>query len=824
MRILLFELQKIGKKKNILMILAIFLIANVLLLWYADSLRQFPSASAYQEVQARLQTMEEEQKGAFLLEKYQESAAYRLLLELETIRENPELSEERKQEMIELAVGDDQVILDRFAASYTAGQTPRYTGSFEAETAFWQNLYQHWQATSGYKAKLTQIERDADRLLSISIFHTENTETFSSRNVLKTQADYQRLQGMEIPFTITEGLSYLLQFKMTDALAVCIAFFFALILITEEKQKGLFGILRVTRKGRLPLIAGKMAALAAVLSISTAALYGTNLLYGALRYGLPSLSLPLQAVNGFIDSALPVNIGVFLLLFFVMKWLACFAFTTIIAFVTIHAKDAVTGFLSCALIYGIGAALTELIPPQSVFNALRYINPVGILDTGGILGTYYNLSLAGRPFGLQNVVLVFMLCLTALFTVLSAVSFAIRRNWDTAEFFLLPLLRKIKRKAHGFTGGILRYEIYKALVLNKAGLILVLFCALSAALFPSLVPRLTIQQQRVRNYTTVLMGEATEEKLAFLDEEEQRIEEAHEKIDWIMKQVAEGAISPQAAAELSATYQDMLNREDAFRLVQERVRYVLQNPGTQILFEDGYLQLMYQSGADLPVTVTLAVLILCFAGSFSMEYQTGAIAILSATPGGRRRTVKAKLFCSLIICILVFIASALPTVITVGRIYGLHGFLSPLGSIPAFQGHSIPIVFYILIHYLVQFLTTLAVSVSILSLSNRLRKTTSTLSVCAAVLLLPMVLKAMRVPFAQYFSISPLYNFASGIKTVSGQIRFLITLLLVLTVCIWLLTNLFLRFGTWKTNRLHLKTVPDKTSCGRRCNKNKSAG
>ncbi|MFQ8599572.1 MAG: hypothetical protein ACLSAP_02555, partial [Oscillospiraceae bacterium] len=322
MRIMLFELQKILRRKNLLVIMAVFLIANMVLLWYVDSLRQLPPAWVYREVQSQLEEMGEEQKGAFLRGKYEESVAYDLLLEITAINGMTELPAERRQEMIEMVVGENQAVVDRFSSGFSPDRGPAYTNSFEKEAAFWGGLYQQWQDVSNYAEQLAQIEQDAARLTSISIFNDGNTASFSSRNVLKTAEDYRRLQGLSVSYMITEGLSFSVRSPTTDVLAVCMAFFFTLLLITEEKQKGVFAILRMTRKGRAPLMAAKLAALAAVMFFSVTALYGGNFLYGALRYGFPPFSAPLQAVSGFINSTLAVSAGEFLLLYLLMKWLA----------------------------------------------------------------------------------------------------------------------------------------------------------------------------------------------------------------------------------------------------------------------------------------------------------------------------------------------------------------------------------------------------------------------------------------------------------------------------------------------------------------------
>lgn len=59
------------------------------------------------------------------------------------------------------------------------------------------------------------------------------------------------MQGVEINFQISKGLESLTEATwLTDSILICILFFLAGHLITEEKEKGLFSLIKSTANGR----------------------------------------------------------------------------------------------------------------------------------------------------------------------------------------------------------------------------------------------------------------------------------------------------------------------------------------------------------------------------------------------------------------------------------------------------------------------------------------------------------------------------------------------------------------------------------------------
>lgn len=752
MKITKFELHKILNKKYILLIAAVFFMLNMLSMWYLESIRELPAHTFYKQLQGKLSGMEEAEKGEYLMEQAQKA--------------------------------------------FYGTQNPD-----DPEGKFFEGLYEDWKEAYEYDTHLKQIETDAKLLTSISIFQPQDNNSFSFRNIQKTAKDYNALQGNVIPFVISEGVSAAIRTPLTDALLVCISFVFALILIFQEKKKGLIAILRATPRGRKELIIGKLGALAIVLFLAVSLLYGSNIFYGILRYGWTDMSMPIQALRGFKNCPLSIDIGQFLILFIVMKWIAIYAFSCIVVFVTIHAKSAATGFFSCAFIYGVSYAMTKYIPFLSPLGLLRYMNPVGIMDTAGIWSEYYNLNIVGFPVGMQSFVLMFTMTIGVLFIALSIISFRYKRNWEINEFFLMRWLKKgsLGRNFHSqFT-----FELYKLLIVNKGLWILLMYGVCAVVLFPSFVPRMSIEQKQFQFYMETLHGELNDKKLEFIKQEEELIDEAYEKIDWIMKQVDEESITWQGAQDWASAYYAILLREPTFLLVKERVEYIQEHSGTQFLFEDGFVQLMSQSGNPILLLITLATLILLFGEFFSMEYQSGFIPILWGTPGGRRKTVGIKIICAILVIGVITVISIIGTLVPIMDTYGLHGCMYSIRSIPYFGEFSwnLPIICILLLHYSAQILVNLIATVIILAMSNRLRKTVGAISASAAILILPIALSVMKIPYVRNLSLIPVYNFASYIIHPNNRFIIVASLGMWFVVGAIFLYLLFASFGSWE--RLH---------------------
>ncbi len=721
-------------------------------MWYLQNIRELPSHTFYKEIQEKLIGMEEADKGEFLMDKAQ--------------------------------------------IAFTSTQNPE-----DPEGIFFQELYQNWKEAYEYDIHLQQIEMDAKLLTSIPIFQPQNHNSFSYRNIQKTAQDYSNLQGKIIPFLISEGVSVAIHTPLTDALLICISFVFTLILVFQEKKKGLIAILRATPKGRKELAFGKLMALGIVSFLAVLLLYGSNFFYGILRYGRTDISLPIQALTGFKYCPLSITIGQFAILFVVMKWIAIYAFSCIILFVTIHAKNSTSGFLACALIYGVSYIMTKYIPFLSPYGLLRYMNPVGIMDTTGIWSGYYNLNIGGFPIGMQYFVLIFTMMVAVLFIIVSIMSFDKKRNWETNEFFLLAKGRKRTKGRSVRT--LFTFELYKLLIVNKRLWILLLYGVCMMVLIPSFVPDLSMEQRQIQKYMNILHGEINNEKLEYIKQEEELIQEAHEKIDWIMKQAEEEKITLQGANAWSNTYSAPLLRETAFLEVKERVEYVQQHSGTQLLFEDGFVLLMSQSGNPIIQLIVLTTLILLFADFFSIEYQSGIVPILWAAPGGRKKTIDTKILCCIIIIGVITMISILSVLIPIIRNYGLTGCMYSIRSIPSFAElpWNLPIILILLLHYGAQILVNLIATVIILAMSNILRKTVGAISASAAILILPIVLSVMKIPLVRNFSMIPVYNFATYIIRPDNQF------IIAMSLGIWFVIGgiflylIFDSFGSW--DRLH---------------------
>lgn len=723
MKLISYELKKILSAKHVFIIIVCFIMVNLLLIWHVQNKRQLPSRLFYQQLSVNLANMTEKEQGSYLTDKGQE--AFSLTGDLE-----------------------------------------------DKEGQFWNGLFDNWEAASQYNNRLTKIEKDAKMLTSISIFQSHKNNSFSYRNIIKTQEDYQAMQGLRVPFKITEGICAAINAPLTDALLACMGFFLSLLLIFQERKRGLIAVLRATPKGRKELAISKLVALGIVMFFGVLLLYVSNICYCVYRYGGVDGRLPVQALKGFEYCPLAINIRQFLILYLLIKWLSIYAFSTIIVLVTIYAQNATTGFLAFAAIYGIGYAMAKYIPPLSFWGWLRFINPVGILDTAGIWKGYYNLNVGGYPVGAKTVVVIFAVLTIIVFGMLCIVSFSKKRNWETKE---LRLFQKVKKAPTSQAA----FELYKLLVVNKGLVILILYGVLAVVIFPPLVPDLSFEQKPLKKYLNIIEGELNNEVITFMEEEEKTFQEAQEKIDWIMAQAEDGTIALQGAEDWATTYEGILLWQPFFDITKERVEYVQNHPGTQILYDDGFKQIMYQSGNPIILLTTLTTLILLFAEYLAMEYQSGIVPVLRAAPRGRQHTINRKIWCAVLINIVIIMIPILTIVIPVSTRYGLSGSWYSIRSIPDFADFpwNIPIIIFLLGHYLSQLLANIVTTLIILALSNRIQRTTGTISMSVAIFLVPIVLSLMKVSLLSRFSFIPFYHFATYMLSYRDRFIFFLTLL-----------------------------------------------
>lgn len=761
-RLILFELAKIWKKRSTLVSILLLLILNLFLLWYTnlpDGNR--PELSAYQAVQADLADMTEAQKLEYVVNLYNTIQNICLVRDILTYQSwgTPMGEALARQEQ-----ASHPGILEEYQTAFTEGSYLIYTQSLEQESALISELYEEITKVSAYSDYLSGIQEQKNSLSSISIF-AGNKTSFSSRNIEKSARDYAGLTNTRIEFHLSKGILSASQNSISDVLLVLAVLVLAGGLIYEEKEKGLFHITRATICGRGHSIAARLLALCISTVIVTVLMYGLNLLYFSVTTGVGNLFCSIQSVAPLMESNLPVNILTYLLLCVMTKAGILFLTGTCIVLLSILSKHSFLPYLVCIVCIMASLLLYWLIPPYSSLNWLKYLNLAGLMNTSQLYGRYLNLNLFGYPVSRLSTALAAYLLYLVVLTSATAAAFLRCRNWESKKL-QLPALFSFRPHS-----SLIRHEAYKILIINRGCIVLLFFALLITWRCFSTQYYLTPAETYYQTIMLQLEGPATREKTNLINAEKEQYDTAFSRIEQIDSMIESGEISADAGDSMKLPYYDTVAFYPAFQRVMSQYDYVNRNNGS-FLYDTGWLYLFDVNEADSLINLILLTLcvLLGLSNGMSMEHQKQSWYLVSATLLGRANVKRSKI---LICTAYAFLISILPwicRIIHINQTYPLHGVFTSLNTIPAFgeTGLAIPVILWLGIGMLVQSLVVITMALITLFLSDRLRMHLPALSIGGLILLIPLVLNAMGLTPAVWFSFLPLYEMPGFIQKKHG--------------------------------------------------------
>lgn len=753
LRLIPFEFSKIWRKRSFLLSMCVLLLIHLFLLWYTSlPNEQTPPLSAYKQLQTELSGKSEAEKEQYIVrlkETIDGICFVRDILGMQSF------DNEMGSILAEQELHSHPGVFEQYYDLYQSGEYLQFTDSLEQEQTFIEEIYGEQQKVSGYGEYLHSIKESKDMLGGISIFGGQAGDTYGSRNLQKSAADYARLTDNHIRFTPSKGLTSAMQEIWIDLLLVLGMMLFVGSLITEEKEKKLFFITRSTRYGVLHSMAAKLAALFVHCALLTALFYTVSIVFFGISAGWFDLSASLQSIATYTESCLPISILGYLLLCVLTKTLVLFGIGAVLTVFCIGSGIAVLPFLAGAGIIGVSVLLYYLIPAGSSFSVFKYLSPVGLMKTENIYGGYLNFNLFGYPVSRLSLSLGLMFLICAAGVIGSLLLFCRIQGFEVKKL-RLPL--SIPFRPHV---SILRHESYKILITNRALLILLLFAVLLA--YQSLDRTYTPSagEQYYQSIMAQLEGELTDEKESLILSEKARYEEALQKIEQIDEMVSAGELSDDAADALKAQANMTLAFYPAFQRVEAQYEHIKAEGGS-FVYDTGYLYLFGALEDVFPVHFLLLSvgIIIAMSGAISMEYQTGSLFLIGATKAGKRRILLYKALIGTLMAAILTVVPILCRLYRICAVYPMHSFGAAIRNIPHFSGFIVPmpILCFILLFVLSQILSVVLVALITMAISVWRKNQAQTLFFALLILAVPMLLKLLGFEIAKWFSLYPLYS------------------------------------------------------------------
>ncbi|MCL2278444.1 MAG: hypothetical protein FWC20_03435 [Oscillospiraceae bacterium] len=734
-----YELYKVITKKVFWGILGAALAVNMLALWWLNPPPEGLSHAQVREVYDTIRPMNMEDKITFLSELIDQSEEHEFQ--------------------------DEAVWLESYAYSQLA-------------TAILYEL-----TVNTHTAYLDRIDEAVNRLLGTAIFGSD-PNTFPARNISRTQRDFYGQRETQIRFDVNEGLFVLLESPSTDIIIVLLMLTICTALITDEKDRRLFLLIKATPNGQTHTITAKLGAMAVcIVGVSTLT-FLSGIIFAEVTFGLGDVTRSVQSVPLFIGSTLRMSVAEFLGLNFLAKTAGMLCIGAAVMLIAIYAKHSVILMAATAAI-ALLSVLMGTIPIVSTWNILRFLNMFTLLRPHRVFGDYFNLNIFGYPVNTVPVFVLFGSTLLIGLVLAVCISFIKKRGLESDAEFISKITSRITfRRAKNLKASESSndenfepvsvpknvrswkyFELKKLAFTNKALLFLTALIIIQGfAIYAQAQPRLGFQHHSARNMLRTLHGPLTDEKEAFILSEKARYDRFRAELNRLSETMYddEGNIDMLIYQDMWY-YESQINSMQGFLAVYERYRHILLNPQAEFLYDSGYVRLFGMRGAYAGLEsgiLLIIVLILSLGGLFSMEYKTGMYKVLGSTLHGHTDTVKMKLFLSSIFTIASFIFTSLPELIYIGRFFGYPGLGFSLSSIlptniggfPAFMS-GLPIWTYLVFMLLMRLSVFMGVAVIILAISMKTRNTAYAVLLSSGILVLPLLLHLFGFEFLNALSL-----------------------------------------------------------------------
>ena len=498
-----------------------------------------------------------------------------------------------------------------------------------------------------------------------------------------------------------------------------------------EKESKMKPFLLISKRGNR--VQGVKLSLLFILSTALTAVYSAvNLIICGFKYGLSGLYAPLVSVQSMEFCPYPLNI--------LWYFLILFALSAIISFI-LSALSALIGKLT-------GSYIFTFLCGGAVCAALYSSG----FDINGFFVRYRALNLFDKAVDLLPVAVVIILfvcvAVCALFCVIGNKQTRAGEKLQGIEVVLLGRIRTLfekfprsKKPRRIKRHGLYRYELKKILISSKLILLVVLLLGIKIFFFGNNLSREDLYEEEYHRLCTELSGELTEAKAEYITSEISECETVISQLESMRNKVQSGQIMSDEYSEFLERFYAAEVKQSAFSRLNEQKNHVekLQTEGkkAEIIYDTGWRALLF-SDYD---PYLYALILLLFAGIYTVEYKNGMDKLLSSAKNGGRTLDRVKIGSAVTVTALLCIFF-----ITVDFVFMAVRFPLESLSAPSLSVIGLPfalntsLLFYTVLYVLKKTVGFILFSVIICIASKFMRKLYITIPAVISITLLPHLL------------------------------------------------------------------------------------
>lgn len=609
----------------------------------------------------------------------------------------------------------------------------------------------------GYQNNIRQILDRADEQMKDSNIFKE--DSFSGRNIKKTKADFEKILEIQPKSGSQDAFLAVCNYNLSDFIML-LAITAAVVVILDERKKGLWEFVYSMPKGRRSLSFHRIGVIGAASFLTAGLVYGENLLFAGIYLGgYGDISRPIQSMEICERVILKVSVAGYMFLVFFWKFFLLFLAGLLLLLLVLTMKSYMQVFFGFAILMA-GEYIAYLsIDVHSRFAILKYVNIFAWMDAEWCMRNYLNLNFFGYPVGLYEMmcimpVFLFFIIGLAVFCSGNIYPFVIKESWFRKA--CTSLTARLKSYKHG---SMLLTELYKQFVLQKIWVIVLLAVLVSWFRFDNNKVYYDYKGTLYNAYMEMLEGEATEEKREYLQKEnllwqEKRQEQEelldNENLTSMEKLSIEGKIKQFQTAQICTSEL----KAEAERLLEKKKAGIT----AQFVNKTGYNHYIGADSKERNMAdglLMLALAVLAASSVFTGENAQNSVMFIRSTKKGRMKFRICKYVVLMIEEMCIFIPVVLSVYLTVSVKYGMKQMWVSVYSLPFLNDFFIDIsigaalALYLILMFVILYIIMLVITL----ISERMKNVMASMVVCMAVAVLPAAFYYMGFSYISGFTV-----------------------------------------------------------------------
>lgn len=375
--ILIFELKKFFRQKNIIICIVLFLILNIYNIYTQSSLND-KSMNMFNAASLKFYTTIE---GHISPEKIQFISEYSKQCEKD-FRENQETIVENSKYYTGFAYGDMNMAQEHL------NEISRLL-SYASQSNEW---------IKEAKSNINYYD-----LIDNQYMKKTNEEIVNIYNGRYINEYYK-----------TDGFCSLLNYNFSSLLIFLLIILYASQIFVSEKESGMYELIMTTEHRNVGYVLTKLKSLILYCVFLTVMFYIVDLISFYKCYYLRGFDLPLYAVNGFEKTPLNIKIWQYILLSFFINLLGYFLISLICSYISIISKNGQSAIIIAFIVFALLICLNS-IEVGKIQNILDF-NPLKLLQIQNLFASFKALNFFGAPIPYYFFILVINLVISFIFS------------------------------------------------------------------------------------------------------------------------------------------------------------------------------------------------------------------------------------------------------------------------------------------------------------------------------------------------------------------------------------------------------------------------